>query len=189
MTARSVAPLLIASLAGLMTAAAVASPAQADAALRETSPKDGAVLAERPGEVRLGFNEDLQGRFTTVKVTASGGDEVRVAKAVTDGPTVRQPLPATLQPGLYTVAYRIVSADGHPVSGTMSFRVQAPSPSPSASVTVIPSTDTTTPSAAAEPDVQQDSGSTFWLWAVGGVVLTAVAGVLVVGRRRSSGSA
>jgi methionine-rich copper-binding protein CopC len=169
-------------LIGVAATLGVAAPAFADAALRETSPKDGAVLTAPPGTVTFTFNEKLQGRFTNVTVTAAGGDAVAVAEATTDGPTVTQPLPGTLAAAEYTVQVRVVSADGHPVTGKTSFRVQTPSPSavPSTVATVVPSL---TPVAApADPD----AGSGTWLWAVGGAVAAAIAGVLVAGRRRRS---
>ncbi|WP_433375795.1 copper resistance CopC family protein [Actinoplanes sp. CA-142083] len=171
-------------VAGVLAAAGLATPAFADAALRETTPRDGATVAEAPGEVRFTFNEDLQERFTTVKVTRPGGTAVVVDKAVTDGPTVTQPLPGTLEPGQYTVAFRIVSADGHPVSGKTTFRVQVPPASPSATAQPSEPAPATTATSAAAIPAEDDGGAGVWLWVIGGVILAAVVGVLVAGRRR-----
>ena len=171
----------------ILTAAAATlvtgSPAVADAALREASVRDGAVLTEPPGQVTFTFNEKLQERFTTVQVTASGGSAVDADDPVTKGATVTQRLPQTLTAGEYTVAYRIVSADGHPVSGKLSFRLQPPPtstpPSP-ATTAVVPTASAT---AAVSSPAEDEGGSGTWLWIIAGVVVVAVGGVLLVGRR------
>ena len=178
------ATLPAAFLLGLVAVAGVGSSALADAALRGSNPADGAVLTDPPGEVTLIFDETLQERFTTVKITASGGVAVQVGKAATAGAKVVQPLPTTLASGRYTVAYRIVSADGHPVSGTTSFRVQQPLPSASGEPTAATAASTSLEPSSAVTAPTVDSRSGPWLWIIAAVVLTAIAGVLIIGRRR-----
>ena len=39
--------------------------------------------------------------------------------------TVVVPLSATLGPGSYTVRYRVVGRDGHPIAGSFAFTVEA----------------------------------------------------------------
>ena len=85
------------AVAGITAAIGVAAPAYPDAALRETSPSDGAQLIEIP-QVRLSFNEKLHTQFTTIKITTSSDKDVPVTQAVTDDPTVTQPLSDTPQP-------------------------------------------------------------------------------------------
>lgn len=73
-----------AALLGLTTALGAApGTALADAALRSTSPEDGAVQAQVPKVVTFTFNEELQDRFTTVMVTGSAGRTVKADKAGT----------------------------------------------------------------------------------------------------------
>ena len=82
-------------------------------------------------EVVLAFNEEVDEQF--VKVTVEGPDGAEVdGDPQVDGREVTQPLAADLPAGKHTVTYRVVSADGHPISGKVSFTTTA-SPSPSAS--------------------------------------------------------
>ena len=180
--------LLLAVLTVTAVTLVTGPPAFADAALKQSSVRDGAVLSEPPGEVTLTFNEKLQERFTTVQVTGAGTEAVEVADATTDGPTVIQRLPARLPPGEYTVAYRIVSADGHPVAGKLTFRLQGPpaitSPSPAIALSVTPSATGASAAAVASAPADDENGSSAWLWIIAGVVVVAVAGVLLAGLRR-----
>lgn len=111
--------LLVAALAGALTLLG-GSPASAHAQLVRSSPADGATLAAVPPEVALTFNEAINPDFVTVKVSSDSGEAGRGEPEV-DGDTVYQPLDPTIEQGEYTVAYKVTSADGHPVSGTISF--------------------------------------------------------------------
>ena len=182
--------LLAAILVGMATVIAPGVPAYAHSALRESAPRDGAVLAEPPSEITLVFNEKLQGQFTTIKVTTSDGAVVDVEKARTDGAKAIQLLPAALAAGEYTVAYRILSADGHPVTGKISFRTKTAA-SPSLPVSAFASGSAAPATSSAQPpaantglaSVEKEIGLGPWLWVVG-AVLVGIAGVLVVVRRR-----
>lgn len=167
-----------------------ASPAYAHAALRSASPADGAVLARPPTAIVLTFNEKLQDGFTTIRVTSSG-KRTQVAEAATDGDRVTQPLPAALPAGSYTTAYRVVSADGHPISGEVAFRLDPPpsSPQPTPSSAPAESPSAAAPSAAAVAGQAEQPATAGWIWLAGGLVVVAfVVGVLLVGRRRPSES-
>ena len=163
--------LTVALLVGFVAVAGPAAPARADAALVSSDPAPGAVLTTVPEAVTFTFNEALQGRFTTVTVN---GGAVAVPAASTTGATVSQPLPATLAPGGYTVAYRVVSADGHPISGQVSFTVSAPRSTAPVSQS---------PAGAAAPTAV-DGASGPWIWLVPAAVVVGIGAVLLIGRRR-----
>jgi methionine-rich copper-binding protein CopC len=174
-----------AALSAVLVAAP--APAIADAALKSTDPKDGTTLTTLPNAVRFTFNEMLQDPFTTVKVT-SGGTAVQVPAARTDGPVVWQPLPDTLPAGALTVTYRVVSADGHPVSGKINFRYDPPARTPP---TQQPNTtaDDGSPAANAAADPQSlaaasEGGSSPLLLFAGGAAVLGVLAVVLVGRLR-----
>lgn len=113
-------------LAALLAAMVfTATPASAHARLEVTSPKDGASLTATPPEVMLRFNESIQKDLSQVKVT-SGSTDATDGKLQVDGNSVYQPLKTTLKPGSYKVVYKVVSADGHPVSGTFTFSYDPP---------------------------------------------------------------
>ncbi len=116
--------LALAAAAGLAIALATAAPASAHAALTGTDPEDGAVLAEAPAEVSATFSEALDGPSTEIAVTDPTGAVVDVADPVFDGDTFTQPMLYT-EPGTYTVAFRVISEDGHRIDDALEFTVES----------------------------------------------------------------
>lgn len=120
--ARSVrdAALVCVSVVGLLL---LSSPAAVGhAALVSSSPEDGSTVATLPAEIVLTFNE----RVTTpafVVVEAPDGTAVTAGEARTDGVAVRARLDDAEIAGEYRASYRVVSADGHPISGSVFFTV------------------------------------------------------------------
>ncbi|MFE1840110.1 copper resistance CopC/CopD family protein [Streptomyces sviceus] len=108
-----------------------AGAASAHAALRATDPKDGTVLKSAPREITLTFTESVGLLDDSFRVLDPDGKRLKVGDAG-HGPggsdTARVSLPAKLAQGTYTVAWRVVSADSHPVSGAFTFSVGKPSP-------------------------------------------------------------
>ncbi|WP_320784805.1 copper resistance CopC/CopD family protein [Streptomyces sp. CRN 30] len=107
-----------------------AGPASAHAALTATDPGDGTVLQRAPRHLTLTFSESVGLRDDSFRVLAPDGHRVRTGEADrADGrsDTARVALPDRLGDGTYTVAWRVVSADSHPVSGAFTFSVGAPS--------------------------------------------------------------
>lgn len=97
-----------------------ASPAAAHAALESSSPADGSTVTAAPPEVALRFNEPVGTDFAEVTVT-KGGTSATDGDPSVEGSTVTQPLAGDMEQGDWRVSYRVVSADGHPVSGTVDF--------------------------------------------------------------------
>ncbi len=126
---------------GLATAALVAlaivligvSPASAHAELVSTDPEEGAVLEVAPSTVTLTFNEPVRLTSQEVAVYDAVGDPVS-ATAGSSGVEVTVDLPgaADLADGTYVVSWNVLSGDGHPISGALTFSVGAPSASVSA---------------------------------------------------------
>jgi copper resistance protein C len=130
------------------------------ARLASSAPKDGATV-ETAQKVQLTFDEDVNPDFVAVKVTGPKGSET-VGKPVVDGTAVTQPLADDLSAGEHTVTYRVVSTDGHPVSGTVTFTttVAPASASPSATATATPTPSPTASTVAApQPTVTADPAS------------------------------
>ena len=153
----------------------LAGPASAHSQLLATGPAADATVQEPAGEVTLTFNEPVKGSFSTVVVT--GPDDLsysRDAVRVVDSVVHQAVYP--LRSGPYRVAWRVVSADGHPVSGEFRFTVALPA---GAEPTEAP------PSAAAASGPA--GGSRLGWWGVPVVALMVVAvAVLVIRRRRRS---
>ncbi|GIJ49624.1 hypothetical protein Val02_65100 [Virgisporangium aliadipatigenens] len=100
-----------------------ASPASAHAGLESSTPRDGTSVTTAPAEVELRFTTRVDPASPVVAVAADDG-----APAVADGPRVDgvrvvQALRPGLPAGRYTVTFRVVSADGHPVNGIVRFTV------------------------------------------------------------------
>jgi copper transport protein len=120
-----------------LAAAVVALPllpasASAHALRKATTPERGARLERAPGEVTLRFSEPVEAEFGAVRVFDSKGREVQAGQAFHPGDrgsAVAVRLPARLGEDGYTVTYRVISADSHPVSGGFVFVVgNAPAP-------------------------------------------------------------
>ncbi|MGH3111735.1 MAG: CopD family protein [Gaiellaceae bacterium] len=108
-------------------AGASASPAFAHATLIDTSPAHGAVLEQAPEVVRLRFDERVGLVPTSVRVYDSDAQRVEVgdAEQPTDG-VVEVRLPGDLAEDTYTVAWRVLSEDSHPIRGAFVFSVGEP---------------------------------------------------------------
>jgi copper transport protein len=124
-------------LAALAVALAAAGPAHAHALLEGTSPERGAVAEQAPGQVVLRFSEPVEIAFGAVRVFAADGSEVQQGEPF--HPTRRDDEVAVrlrddVEDGGYTVTYRVVSADSHPVNGGFVFSVGDEAASPGASV-------------------------------------------------------
>lgn len=114
--------LLITSLVVGAMAVGYSSAAHAHAELTGTAPEDGAELDEAPAEVTLEFNEELDGPSTEIAVTDPEGDTLDLDDPEFDGNAFTQPMQYN-EAGEYTLAYRILSQDGHRVEDTLTFTV------------------------------------------------------------------
>jgi methionine-rich copper-binding protein CopC len=100
--------------------------AAAHASLVRSSPSSGAVLTQAPSEIRLSFNEAIEGRFSSVTVSRSDGQKVQAGRASVD-PQKRSELVVSLpalRPGKYQVSWRATSADSHRIEGRFAFEVR-----------------------------------------------------------------
>ena len=96
-----------------------ATPASAHAHLVRAVPGDGATVTTAPARVRLVFDENM-GTPAVVTVTGPSGTRVDHGSVQVQDNTASVRV-EVLTAGRYTVAFRVVSADGHPVSAQTSF--------------------------------------------------------------------
>ena len=114
---------LIAALSTLLSTLCFATAAFAHASLVSTDPGDGSVLAAAPKTVQLRFNEAVTPAvIELIDATGRARDDAAVR---TDGETIVIMLPENLPRGTQVVSYRVISADGHPVGGSMVFSIGA----------------------------------------------------------------
>ncbi|MER5659542.1 copper resistance protein CopC [Streptomyces mirabilis] len=104
--------------------------ASAHAALTGTDPQDGSVLKTAPTEVTLSFSESIGLLDDSFRVLDPDNRRVHTGDPGHAGDrsdTARVTLPKGLGTGTFTVAWRVVSADSHPVSGAFTFSIGKPS--------------------------------------------------------------
>ena len=127
---RSYRPVLVA-LAAILVALALVPAAGAHARLITTEPANDAVLAQSPRFVLLRFDEPVETAFGAIRVYDSRARRVDAGKVERpSGKEARIQLERCLARGTYTATWRVVSADGHPVSGAFVFHVGAPGANP-----------------------------------------------------------
>ncbi|GAA1611611.1 copper resistance CopC family protein [Actinoplanes couchii] len=170
------------------------APAWAHNALAEASPDKKATLKEAPAEVKLRFLQKLDPEYTIIAVSDSTKRKVAASEPKVDGTTGVITIEEELANGVYTVAYQVVSTDGHTVKGSYEFTVAnptataAPSEAPSEEPSVAPTTEapSVAPTLAEKSDESDSSGSTLIGIIVGVVVaVAAVAGFLFLKRRKA----
>ncbi|MEJ8671816.1 copper resistance CopC family protein [Streptomyces sp. MS1.AVA.1] len=171
---------------------AVAAPqAVAHTELDVSSPGAEATLAGLPPRVRLTFSDEMTQKYAKVAITGPDGKSAGTGEPDVQGKTVTLPLETGSPAGRYTVGYRVVSADGHPVSGSYTFTVKAadrPSPSPR---TEQPADAPPSPAArAGQADAAdgESAGTTTFALVGGGALALIVAAVgAYLARRRRAG--
>ncbi|WP_165570539.1 copper resistance protein CopC [Aeromicrobium sp. IC_218] len=150
-----------------------AGPASAHASLLSTDPADGTTVEAVPEQVTLTFNENI-GNPAYVAITAPDGEQLELA----DVKAVDHTVTATVEPsglrGVHEMSYRVVSADGHPVKGTVVFTT---------------TTGDTVDPVATSADASQESflhRHREHVWWAGAAVVVALVLLLVPLRRRST---
>jgi methionine-rich copper-binding protein CopC len=119
--ARRLGALAVALLTVGVALVAGASAAQAHDVLRGTDPADGSAVALAPDHVTLTFDQPAQALGTEIDVERPDGTHISVGEPELVDTTVTQHLADERPAGVYTVQWRVTSADGHPVSGTFTF--------------------------------------------------------------------
>jgi copper resistance protein C len=105
---------------GLMFAPAAVAHDQ----LISSSPEDGAELDQQPDWLELEFSGEIQELGSEIQVMENGERDVSAGEIAVEGTTLTSALPDDLKPGEYTVIWRVVSSDGHPISGEFTFTLK-----------------------------------------------------------------
>ena len=175
---RTLAVTVLAALALLLGTA----PAFAHTRLESSDPADGASLDAAPQTVTLTFNEAIPAEFSTVTVIGPDGTAYQTGPVTAEDGRVSTAVSPLGPAGRYEIGYRVVSDDGHPVTGSVSFTLTR-SAAPTSTAAAAPTAPGTTAAApesgpgAAAANNTADSGMPVWPWIVGAVVLVG-AGVV-----------
>jgi len=142
-----------APLIALLIALAPASEACAHASLVQAAPADGAVMPLPPATLTLTFNEPVSP--LVVRLIGPDGAPLAPIAVTAQDTTVTISAPPALRRGTHVLSWRVISADGHPVGGSLMFSIGARSP-------------------AAQPENLADRGVRAALWAVRVVMYVAL---------------
>nr|WP_221219102.1 copper resistance CopC family protein [Prauserella isguenensis] len=181
------------SLATLVALLVTATPAAAHNQLIESDPAEGASLDKAPERVTLTFDQPVQRGagegVNQIAVTGPDGGQWTKGDVQVDGASVTAPLHPLGPAGEYVIGFRILSADGHPVSQELRFTLTSHGPG----ADTPPGGQNAAPSAANADDAPSadggDSGGGIpvWVWIAAAVVLLG-AGVTVALRTGSGRS-
>ncbi|AMM33576.1 Copper resistance protein CopC [Sinomonas atrocyanea] len=119
---------LLRTAASVLVAAAALLPApaaQAHDVIESTNPADGSTVATLPASVVLTFDHTPIGVGTEILVKDPTGTNQADGPAKIVDTSVTQPLKSGAPAGKYTVVWRVVSADSHPIEGTFTFTAKA----------------------------------------------------------------
>lgn len=185
--------LLATTLASLLILVGSASSASGHASEVSTMPEAGSSVSEVPAEVVIEFDSPIMEAGLAVVVRDPRGTIVSDSAPAVDRNEVRVGMLAArgLQ-GVFGVAYRVVSDDGHAIAGTFEFTVigDGTAPAESAPVETDPAgTDPAVSAASESPPAQVDvvagdSARVFPLIVVGLAVLLIVGAGLALRWRR-----
>lgn len=116
-------------LLALVTALVLGSagPASAHATLVSSDPAEGAVLEAAPDVVRLTFSEPVAEVPDGVAVFDAEGQRIDAEPEVA-GAELGVRLTEEVDDGTLVLVWRVLSKDGHPIGGSLSFSIGAPSP-------------------------------------------------------------
>ncbi|KOX17770.1 copC domain protein [Nocardiopsis sp. NRRL B-16309] len=189
------------------TAAAVVlapAPAMAHDVLTGSSPEDGDTVDTVPEEVVLTFNNPPMEspEASAIVVTGPDGEEYQDGALVFDGTDVSVPLLPIMDSGDYTLAFQVVSSDGHPIQDSLEFTVSeeaaaaaAPEETEEPAEEEAPADEageeTADPSPAASTEAEEGALSVAALVVVGLVALAGIGAVVLVAvrlRNRPGGS-
>jgi methionine-rich copper-binding protein CopC len=199
---------LVVALLALVGGVLVAPMALAHDDLVSSTPTAGSTVTSLPREVSLTFSAAIGEQFAQVAVVDADGTPYQAGPPLVQGDTVTQAVDGLPASGALSVNYRVVSSDGHPISGSVPFTVEAvaeprptaeptDAPEPTATAAPTPEPGVATPDpvtetadatpVAVQPTATEGTGSAAPLWLLGGAAALALGGLAFwLTRRRST---
>lgn len=179
---RLIRQLLTALLGAAIFAAALlgaVAPATAHDAAESTSPATGTTVATPPQTVSVTFNKNPLALGSQMLVNdAAGTNWADGAVEIVDN-VASQKLKPGAPAGAYTVMWRVVSSDSHPIEGTFTFTATAAAAGSTAAAAV-PTMGTAQPGTTQEPAAPVNSSEPF-PWSIVIFVGTAIGIVIALG--------
>ncbi|GEM_PF-556503 len=109
-------------------------------------------------ELKLTFNEEIE-PLSKVEVTNEAGEEQTLSDIKMKGKVMTVTFETPLTNGVYTVNWKIISADGHPLEGSyaMEVKIVEPIPSPSSAASESPAARAPSPSPSQSNELVDNS--------------------------------
>jgi methionine-rich copper-binding protein CopC len=152
----------------------LATPASAHNSLIGSTPIDGVTMESGPDQIELKFDQPVQmGQgLNSIAVIGPNNDHWEGGPPEVASNVVTAPVRPLGPAGAYKVGWRILSADGHPVSGELTFTLAT-----AGNGTPAPAGQQATSGSTSSND---DSGVPAWVWIAGAGVLLAAGLVLAL---------
>lgn len=150
----------------------LATPASAHNSLIASTPIDGASVEAGPGQIELKFDQPVQSGqgLNSIAVIGPNNDHWEGGAPQVSSNVVTAPVRPLGPAGTYKIGWKILSADGHPVTGELTF-----------TLTKAGTGTPTPPEQQASPgntSTSDGDGMPAWVWIAGAGVLLA-AGLVV----------
>jgi len=173
---------LVTALFSALTLALLIVPvtaAQAHDVLEGTNPANGSTVATVPDEIQMTYNNTPMAIGSEILIQDSSGTNWATGPVTIVDNHVTQALKPGAPAGAYTVNWRIVSSDSHPIEGSFSFTATKSADSASTSNETGPA-----PSTAVATAAGNDAGTPWGIIGGAAVVLLVVVALVVLARRR-----
>ena len=166
---------IVSSFCALALAVTISAPVLAHTHLTETNPADGATVTEAINTLTLQFDGQV-GEGSFVELTTSTGNEVEISSIEIGDDNMTATVAEPLTNDNYTVDWSIISADGHPLQGSYTFTVDAPTVvEEEATESETTDTETTTEEIVDTNAVDEDNSNTMTL------IIAAVLAIVIIG--------
>lgn len=94
----------------------------------ESNPSENEILHTIPPTVSVTFNAPIEASFYSLEVYNKAGDRIDANESVVEENRLEGKLPDKIENGSYTMKWKIVSNDGHPTEGSLSFQLEVAPP-------------------------------------------------------------
>ncbi|XBH21316.1 copper resistance CopC family protein [Jonesiaceae bacterium BS-20] len=170
--------------------------------LMASNPEDGATLEAQPSQVVLSFNNDIQKLGAQIVILDENETPIASGAPVVEGKNASYKVPEALGNGSFTVNWRVVSSDSHPIDGSISYTVEGedevsapPAETPPSPEETAAEGETSEPSATADGEAtgndsgeqaQEEKAPLPWTGIIIGGVLGLTAGIvlMILGKRK-----
>lgn len=172
----------VAAFAALVLITTTAAPAVAHDELLSSTPSSGQALDVAPETVELNFSADVMTLGAAIIVVDASGTDWAASEPEVDHGTVSVPIKPDMPVAGYEIRWRVVSSDGHPISGIIPFTIGDADP-------LVRETSAST-AAHTEADQQgttENQGALRAVWVGGSAAALAIVAFVLISflRRRS----